>query len=97
MPTVPGLEGLDDNMIEVARGGDILEWMDFVQRKLYTNAFIVQDGKMLLGYKKRGFGEHKYNGFGGKVNSGETPAQAAARELQVRASEARITMRFWSP
>jgi hypothetical protein len=27
----------------------------------------------------------RFNGFGGKVEIGETPAQAAARELKVRA------------
>lgn len=26
----------------------------------------------------------RFNGFGGKVDIGETPAQAAARELKVR-------------
>jgi len=36
----------------------------------------------LLGYKKRGFGAHLYNGFGGKVEDGELPAQAALRELR---------------
>jgi len=83
--SVPGLEGLDDNTTEVSSGGEAFEWMSFNQRKLYTNAFIVQDGKILLGYKKRGFGAHKYNGFGGKVDPGETPAQAAARELREEA------------
>ena len=29
-------------------------------------------------------GHCRYNGFGGKVEPGETPAQAARRELQVR-------------
>lgn len=28
----------------------------------------------------------RFNGFGGKVEPGETPAQAAARELQARLS-----------
>jgi 8-oxo-dGTP pyrophosphatase MutT (NUDIX family) len=30
--------------------------------------------------KKRGFGNGKYNGFGGKVENGETIQQAAIRE-----------------
>jgi 8-oxo-dGTP diphosphatase len=34
-----------------------------------------------LGYKKRGFGQGKLVGFGGKVGPGEQPLQAAAREL----------------
>ena len=33
--------------------------------------------------KKRGFGAGKYNGFGGKLDKGETMASCAARELQV--------------
>ncbi|KAF5390105.1 hypothetical protein D9757_003848 [Collybiopsis confluens] len=41
--------------------------------------------KVLLGYKKRGFGSHKYNGFGGKVEPGETSLEAAARELEEEA------------
>lgn len=40
---------------------------------------------MLLGLKKRGFGKDKYNGFGGKVEEGETPLQAANRELNEEA------------
>lgn len=38
--------------------------------------------QVLLGLKKRGFGVGKYAGFGGKVEAGETLAQAAVRELR---------------
>jgi ADP-ribose pyrophosphatase YjhB (NUDIX family) len=38
--------------------------------------------KILLGMKKRGFGQGKYNGFGGKVKDDETIEQAAVREFQ---------------
>lgn len=37
---------------------------------------------MLLGMKKRGFGEGRWNGFGGKVDQGETVEEAARRELK---------------
>ncbi|MBP2662694.1 MAG: mutt: mutator mutT protein [Firmicutes bacterium] len=37
--------------------------------------------KVLLGMKKTGFGRGKYNGFGGKIEVGETPIAAAVREL----------------
>ena len=37
--------------------------------------------EVLLGYKKIGFGQGKYTGFGGKVEPGETVAEAALREL----------------
>ncbi len=41
--------------------------------------------EILLGYKKRGFGEGKYGGFGGKLQDDETLSQAALRELQEEA------------
>lgn len=37
--------------------------------------------KILLGMKKTGFGRGKYNGFGGKLEVGETPLGCAVREL----------------
>ena len=46
-----------------------------------TLCFLVRDNKILLGKKKRGFGAGWYNGFGGKVESGETIRQAAVREV----------------
>ncbi len=41
--------------------------------------------QILLGMKKRGFGQGHYNGFGGKVEPGETIAEGAARELEEEA------------
>lgn len=49
-----------------------------------TLCLLVQEGlpdKVLLGFKKEGFGAGKVTGFGGKVEPGETPAVAAIREL----------------
>lgn len=44
---------------------------------------IIEDGnRVLLGMKKRGFGAGRWNGFGGKVETGETPFDAAIREVQ---------------
>ncbi|MEZ4735666.1 MAG: 8-oxo-dGTP diphosphatase [Caldilineaceae bacterium] len=37
--------------------------------------------RLLLGLKKRGVGAGKYNGFGGKIETGESAPVAAAREL----------------
>jgi 8-oxo-dGTP diphosphatase len=37
--------------------------------------------EILLGMKKIGFGQGKYNGFGGKVQTAETVEKAAVREL----------------
>lgn len=42
---------------------------------------IDEDNRILLGRKKRGFGADKYNGFGGKLNSGESFRACAVREL----------------
>jgi len=46
-----------------------------------TVAIVRRAGSVLLGYKKTGFGAGRWNGFGGKVEAGETIAQAASREL----------------
>lgn len=50
-------------------------------RKLLTLCLAVEDGKVLLGMKKRGFGAGRWNGFGGKVEPGETIEAAAKREM----------------
>lgn len=44
---------------------------------------VCQEGRVLLGMKKRGFGMGKYNGFGGKVEPGES-IEAAALVRQLR-------------
>ena len=50
--------------------------------KVTTLVVVHDDEKILLGYKKRGFGAGRWNGFGGKLNDGETLEQAAHRELE---------------
>ncbi|XP_033023498.1 7,8-dihydro-8-oxoguanine triphosphatase [Lacerta agilis] len=50
--------------------------------KVFTLVLVVQPQRVLLGMKKRGFGAGLWNGFGGKVQTGETVEQAAKRELQ---------------
>lgn len=58
-----------------------------------TLCFLVDNDarKVLLGMKKRGFGSGWYNGYGGKINDGETIEQGAIRETfeecSVRVSE----------
>jgi 8-oxo-dGTP diphosphatase len=42
--------------------------------------------EILLGYKKAGFAQGKFNGLGGKVEVGETIEHAAVRELEEEAS-----------
>lgn len=50
--------------------------------RLYTLVLVLQPQRVLLGMKKRGFGAGRWNGFGGKVEEGETIEDAAKRELQ---------------
>jgi 8-oxo-dGTP diphosphatase / 2-hydroxy-dATP diphosphatase len=68
--------------------------------KQLTLAFVVEDSKVLLGMKKRGFGAGLWNGFGGKLDMGETVEEAAKRELEeevniiAKEMEYRGTLRF---
>ncbi len=41
---------------------------------------IIENGKILLHYKKRGHGMGYWNGVGGKLEEGETPEDCAIRE-----------------
>ncbi|KAK7022015.1 Nudix (Nucleoside diphosphate linked moiety X)-type motif 1 [Halocaridina rubra] len=50
-------------------------------RKFYTLTLIRSGNKVLLGFKKRGFGQGKWNAFGGKVEKGESLEEAAIREV----------------
>jgi 8-oxo-dGTP diphosphatase / 2-hydroxy-dATP diphosphatase len=51
-------------------------------KKLMTLCYIINDDKVLLGMKKRGFGVGRWNGFGGKVNENESVEEAAVREMK---------------
>lgn len=50
-------------------------------KKQLTLCLIYKNDKILLGFKKRGFGAGRWNGFGGKVELGETIEEAAKREV----------------
>lgn len=50
--------------------------------KTLTLLFLRKDDQVLLAMKKRGFGEGRWNGVGGKVDKGETIEQALVREAQ---------------
>ncbi len=50
--------------------------------KQLTILFLVKPKYVLLAMKKRGFGQGRYNGVGGKVEPGETVEQAMIRECQ---------------
>jgi len=47
-----------------------------------TLIYLQRGNEVLLAMKKRGFGEGKWNGSGGKVEQSETPLQAAVRETE---------------
>ena len=49
--------------------------------KILTLCIIGRPREVLLGMKKRGFGEGRWNGFGGKVQEGERIEDAARREV----------------
>lgn len=52
-----------------------------LKSKPLTLALLVEDGKVLLGMKKRGWGEGRWNGFGGKLEGNENIIDAAKREF----------------
>ena len=60
-----------------------VDWESFQPGILATLMFVVGgDGRVLLIRKKRGIGEGKINGPGGKIDPGETPLESAVRETQ---------------
>ena len=50
-----------------------------VPNKLLTLVMIMKNNQILLGMKKRGFGVNRWNGFGGKLQPGESILDAAKR------------------
>lgn len=46
-----------------------------------TLCYLLNEDEIVLAMKKRGFGEGKLNGYGGKLAPGETITQAVIREL----------------
>lgn len=54
-------------------------------KKVMTLCLVHQHPKILLGMKKRGFGEGRWNGFGGKVHENESVEEAFLRELREEA------------
>jgi 8-oxo-dGTP diphosphatase / 2-hydroxy-dATP diphosphatase len=47
-----------------------------------TLCFLLKDNQILLAMKKRGFGQNKWNGYGGKQNPNENILDTAIRETQ---------------
>ena len=59
-----------------------IDWTTWQPREHATLLFVVRDGEILLIEKKRGIGAGKVNGPGGKIDDGETPLEAAVREVE---------------
>jgi len=55
-------------------------WNNWQPRERATLCFLIEDGKILLIRKKRGFGAGKINGPGGRLEPGEEPPDCAVRE-----------------
>ena len=49
-------------------------------KKVLTLCIVHKHPRVLLGMKKRAFGQGRWNGFGGKVEEGETIEEATKRE-----------------
>src|SRR6056297_3590493 len=61
---------------------DDIDWDAWAPQQRATLMFIVREGRILLIHKKRGLGAGKINGAGGRLEAGETPVQAACREME---------------
>lgn len=58
------------------------DWKNWEPNMRATLVFILRGPEVLLIHKKRGLGAGKINGPGGKIEKGETPMQAAVREVE---------------
>lgn len=58
------------------------DWANWKPQERATLLFVIRNGQILLIRKKRGLGAGKINGPGGRLEPGETPAQAAVRETR---------------
>lgn len=50
-------------------------------KKILTLGFLLKENTICLALKKRGFGEGYWNGFGGKLEEGETISEGIVREI----------------
>lgn len=55
-------------------------------KKVMTLCMVHEHPRILLAMKKRGFGQGRWNGFGGKVQDGETIEECARREMREECS-----------
>lgn len=59
-----------------------IDWATWVPKDVATLLFVLDGPRVLLIRKKRGLGAGKINGPGGRLEPGETPLEAALREVR---------------
>jgi 8-oxo-dGTP diphosphatase len=59
-----------------------IDWTRWKPQQAATLLFVVRNGQVLLIHKKRGLGAGKINAPGGRIEPGETPLEAAVREVR---------------
>jgi len=65
-----------------ARSVAEIDWSAWRPTEEATLLFVIKGNHILLIHKKRGLGAGKINGPGGRVDAGESPRDAAVREVQ---------------
>ncbi len=74
-------------------------WTDWKGEIHATLLFVVKDGMILLIEKKRGHGQGKVNGPGGKIDEGESALECAVRETEeelcISVKDARKVAELW--
>jgi 8-oxo-dGTP diphosphatase / 2-hydroxy-dATP diphosphatase len=69
----------------IARNDNHIVLRSQIMKNLMTLCYVRDGQKILLGMKKKGFGQGRWNGFGGKVEAGETLEEATIREVKEEA------------
>lgn len=69
-------------MLMTLRQFQIFLIMNYKYPTITNLVYLIRNNQVLLIMKKRGFGQGKYNGPGGKVRPGETVEGCAVRELK---------------
>ena len=71
-----------ENRLTVMQKLSDVDWKKWQPRQEATLLFVIRDGQILLIHKKRGLGAGNINGPGGRLEPGETPIEAAVREVE---------------
>ena len=73
---------LRETSSEGPRTVDDIDWTTWQPEQDAVLCFVIHDGKVLLIHKKTGLGAGKVNAPGGRIEEGESSADAAVRECQ---------------